>query len=154
MSAFSQKAPNLRCFLKRRLRNTAGRHCLADGQLSSLYAPLSSFSSFGAASVMMCCSVRSASSSAPSVLPEDRIGRKYNIISSILWTYKCSSYVRPDLYRFEARLEPSSTTARMPASLLVFPCLSLIPDATAKLIASSHHFTPPRQVLARLAPLV
>ena len=39
------------------------------------------------------------------MLPEDRIGRKYNIISSILWTYKCSSYVRPDLYRFEARLE-------------------------------------------------
>ena len=49
---------------------------------------------------------------------------------------------------------PSSTTARMPASLLVFPCLSLIPDATAKLIASSHHFTPPRQISTRLAPLV
>ena len=79
VSACTQKAPNLRfCFLKRRLTNTPRRHRLADGQLSSLYAPLPSFSSFGAASVMMCCSARPASSSAPSVLPEDRIGR--NII--------------------------------------------------------------------------
>ena len=54
------------------------RHHLADGPLSSLYAPSPSLSSFGAASVMMCCSARPASSSAPSVLPEDRIGR--NII--------------------------------------------------------------------------
>ena len=54
------------------------RHHLADGPLSSLYAPSRSLSSFGAASVMMGCSARPASSSAPSVLPEDRIGR--NII--------------------------------------------------------------------------
>ena len=47
---------------------------LADGPLSSLYAPSPSLSSFGAASVM-CCSARPASSSAPSELPEDRIGR-------------------------------------------------------------------------------
>ena len=54
------------------------RHVLADGLLSSLYAPSLSLSSFGAASVMMCCSARPASSSAPlrpSMLPEDRIGR-------------------------------------------------------------------------------
>ena len=54
------------------------RHHLADGPLSSLYAPSPSLSSFGAASVMMCCSARPAFSSAPSVLPEDRIDR--NII--------------------------------------------------------------------------
>ena len=54
------------------------RHHLADGPLSSLYAPSPSLSSFGAASVMMCCSARPASSRAPSVLPEDRVGR--NII--------------------------------------------------------------------------
>ena len=51
------------------------RHHLADGPLSSLYAPSPSLSSFGAASVIMCCSARPASSSAPFVLPEDRIGR-------------------------------------------------------------------------------
>ena len=36
------------------------RHHLADGPLSSLYAPSPSFSSIGAASVMMCCSARAA----------------------------------------------------------------------------------------------
>ena len=54
------------------------RHHLADGPLSSLYALSPSLSSFGAASAMMCCSARPASSSAPSVLPEHRIRR--NII--------------------------------------------------------------------------
>ena len=80
-------------FRKRRLTNTPRRHRLADGQLSSLYAPLPSFSSFGAASVMMCCSARPASSSAPSVLPEDRIGRTI-IHCLILWPYKFISYFR------------------------------------------------------------
>ena len=54
------------------------RHHLADGPLSSLYAPSPSLSSFGAASVMTCRSARPASSSGPCVLPEDRISR--NII--------------------------------------------------------------------------
>ena len=70
--------------------NTPGehhrRHRLADGPLSSLQAPSPSLSSFGAASVM-CCSARPASSRAPSVLPEDRIGRntpEYNIHCLIL----------------------------------------------------------------------
>ena len=44
------------------------RRHLADGLLSSLFAPSRSLSSFGSASVMMCCSARPASSSAPSVL--------------------------------------------------------------------------------------
>ena len=60
---------------------------------------------FGAASVMMCCSARPASSSAPSVLPDDQIGRKYNVSSSILLPYKRPSYFRPDLYQFEVSLE-------------------------------------------------
>ena len=64
-SACTQKAPNLlRCFLKRRLTNTSRRHRLADGQLSSLYPPSPSFSSFDAASVM-CCSAPPAPSSTP-----------------------------------------------------------------------------------------
>ena len=78
-SACPQKTPTLRGgFRKRRLTNTPRRHRLADGQLSPLYAPLPRFSSSGAASVMMCCSACPASSSAPSVLPEDRSGHKCN----------------------------------------------------------------------------
>ena len=66
-----------------------------------------------------------------------------------------------DLYRFEVRLELYGANARLavsppPASSLVlFLSLSFSsPDAPAKSMASSHDFTPPRQVLARLAPLV
>ena len=54
VSACLQKTPNLRDgFRKRRLTNTLRRHRLADGQLSSLYAPLPSFSSFGVACVKL-----------------------------------------------------------------------------------------------------
>ena len=84
VSTCPQKTPYLRGgFRKRRLMNTPRRHRLSNGQLSSLYVPLPSFSSFGAASVMMCFFARPASSSAPSVLPEDRIGRKDHKKSSI-----------------------------------------------------------------------
>ena len=41
-----------------------------------------------------------------------------------------------------------SKTARVPGRYFSPP------DATTKPMASSHHFTPPRQVSARLAPLV
>ena len=56
------------------------------------------------------------------------------------------------LYRFEVRLELYAANARLvvsPPSVSVSP-----PDATAKPMASSHRFTPPRQVSTRLAPLV
>ena len=56
MSGCTQKAPNLRfCFLKRLLTNTPRRHRLADGQLASPHPPSPSFSSFGSASVVLCC---------------------------------------------------------------------------------------------------
>ena len=67
------------------------RHHLADGPLSSLYAPSPSLSSFGAASVIMCCSARPASSSAPFVLPEDRIGRNSQFAKLSLYFGKCRS---------------------------------------------------------------
>ena len=51
------------------------RYRLADGPLSSLYAPSQSLSSFSAASVMMCCAPRPAYSSAPYVILEDWIAR-------------------------------------------------------------------------------
>ena len=57
--------PIIRCFFKRRLTNTPRRHRLADGELSTLYLPWRSFSSFGASSAMLCCSARPASSSTP-----------------------------------------------------------------------------------------
>ena len=60
------------------------RHHLADGPFSSLYAPSPSLSSCGAASVMMCCSARPASSSAPSVLPEDRV---------LIYTRRCCDHI-------------------------------------------------------------
>ena len=49
---------------------------LADGSSPHFTHPsLPTFSSFGAASMMMCCSARPTSSNAPSVLSADRIGR-------------------------------------------------------------------------------
>ena len=66
MATCTQNTPNLQCwFLKRRLTNTPRRHRLAGGQLSSLYPPSSSSSSFGPASVMMCSSARPAYSRTP-----------------------------------------------------------------------------------------
>ena len=72
--------PNLRGVVRRRrLTNTLRRHRLWRARIT-LRTP-QHFISFGAAStinVTMCCSARLASSSAPSVLAEDRIGRKYD----------------------------------------------------------------------------
>ena len=83
-SACPRKTPNLRCgFRKRRLKNTPQRHALPMASSHHFTHPHPSFSSFGVAPVMMCCSARPASSSEPirpSVVPEDRIGRKYNIV--------------------------------------------------------------------------
>ena len=119
------------------------RHHLADGPLSSLCSPLPSLSSFGAASVAMCCSARPASSSAPSVPPEDRIGRNIMyirpccdhlnvlhifdqtcIVSTLGWRFTTGPP-----YRFSSSLVPVSS-----------------PDANAKPMASSNHFTPLCQV--------
>ena len=57
-----------------------------------------------------------------------------------------------DLHRFEVRMELyDCANARVIVST---PSISVSPpDATAKPMASSHHFTPHRQVSARLAPL-
>ena len=118
-------------------------HHLSDGSLSALHAPSPSLSSFGAASVVMYCFARPASSSAPSVLPKDRIGRdiiyirpfcdhmkvlnifdQTCIVSTLGWR---STTGPPDL--FSSSLVPVSP-----------------PHATAKPMASSHHFTPLYQV--------
>ena len=117
----SENSEPTRCFSHMTPDEHPRRHHLADGPLSSLYAPSPDLSSFDAASVMMCCSARPASSSAPSMSP-----------------YKCP-YFRPDLYRFEVRLELNDGSALS----VVLTCLRLTPDATAKPTASVRHFTPP-----------
>ena len=120
------RAPNLRFFFSKRcLTNTSRRHSRADGELSSLYPSSPSFSSFGAACVMLCCSPTPASSGTP-LRPSvyyPRIGLVVNII-----------YIRTfcvhldDLYIFElvciVLKSGWHSTARMPrivVSPLVLP---------------------------------
>ena len=112
------------------------RHHLADGPLSSLYAPSPCLSSFGAASVMMWCSARPASSSAPSVLPKDRIGR------NIIYIRQCCDHINV-LHIFDQtcivlKLGWRSTTGP-PDLWSSSPVPGSPPDATAKPMASSHH---------------
>ena len=86
-------------------------------------------------------------------LPEYQSCRKYNVYSTIFDDLNVRHiFDQIDLYPFEVRLELYRANARiviMPPSLSFSP-----PDAPAKPLATSHHFTPPRQVSARLAPLV
>ena len=127
------------------------RHHLAGGPLSSLYAPSPSLSSFSAASVMMCCSARPASSSAPSVLPKDRISR------NIIYIRPCCDHINV-LHIFDqtgvALKLGWSSTMGPPDLRASSPVPGSPPDATAKLRASSHHVAFLCQVYARLAPLV
>ena len=151
MTAYSE-APNLRGgFRKMTPDEHPRRHRLADGPLSSLYAPSPSLSSFGAASVMMCCSARPTSSSALSVLPEDRIGR------NILCIRRCCDHINVlnifDQTCIVLKLGWRSTTGP-PDLWCSSPVSGSPPDTTAKPMASSHHFTPLCHVQARLAPLV
>ena len=68
---------------------------------------------------------RAAPWSARSVLHEDRITRKYYAYSYMLdHTYSSPSYCRPDLYRFEVRMELYDGPA-LPS--ILFLCLRLTP---------------------------
>ena len=118
------------------------RHQLSDGPFLWLCAPSPSLRSCDAASVVMCCSARPASSSAPSGLPEDRIGR--NII-----------YIRPFcdhinvLYIFDKPCIVSTLNWRSrtgPPDLFSSLVSVSLPDVSAKPMPSSHHFTPLWQV--------
>ena len=142
--ACTQKTPNLRrWFLQRRLTNTPRSHRLADGQLSSLYGPSPSFSSFGATSVMFCCSAPPACSSTP-LRPSVRYPSIGLVISIMYIQTFCenlnvlglvSCWSQAGVQRRESPPDRQSS----------FPVVSP-PDATAKPMASSHHFTPPCQV--------
>ena len=119
VSVCTQKTPNLRCsFLKRRPTNTPRRHRLADGQLSSFYPPSPSFSSFGAASVMLCCSAPPLCSRTP-LRPSVDYSSISRVENSTYVTTFCEHltvlYIvdQPDLYRFEIRLELHGANARL-----------------------------------------
>ena len=136
-------------FSRKRLTNTPRRHRLADGQLSSLfYPPSPSFGSFGAA-----CDVLLRSSclfertlTAVCALPE----YQSCLVNIICIQTFCDDlnihyiFDRTDLYRFEVNLRREDPPLRLSS----FPLYLSPPDATAKPMPSSHHFTPPRQVSA------
>ena len=95
-----QKTPNLRCrFRKRRLTNTTRRHRLAHGQLSSLYLPSLSFSSFGDACAMLCCSAPPACSGTPSrpseCYPSMYVCRKHKVYLDTSWLSEWTLNVPP-----------------------------------------------------------
>ena len=113
------------------------RHELADGPLSSLYAPSPSLNSFGAASEMMCCSACPASSRASSVLPEDRIGSIRNLASKRF----------PDGYSTGGcACVPAYSEDPNLRGCFHNPRLTNTPDATALPMAHSHHLKHPHQV--------
>ena len=107
----------LRCwYLKRRLAYTPRRHRLADGQLSSLYPPSPSFSSFGAAYVM-CCSTPPACSSTP-LRPSVHYPSVSLAVNIIYIQTFCENlhfvyiFDQADLDRVEVRLEFNGANAR------------------------------------------
>ena len=122
----------------------------------SLYPPSPSFSSFGAASVMLCCSPPPGSSSTP-FRPSVCYPSNSLVVTRVYIRIFCDHL--NVFYIFDPTCMVKSgwsSTVRMPAPRRQssFPVSLSSPDATAKPAASSHHFTPPRQVSARLAPLV
>ena len=103
------------------MTNTPRRHRLADGQLSSLYPPSPTFSSFGTTSVMLRCSASSDCSSTlfrPFVhYPSTRL------FLNIMCTQTFCEHLnvlyifdQTDLYRFEVRLELYCANARLVVS--------------------------------------
>ena len=132
--------------------NTPRPRRLADGQLSSLNPPSPSFSLFGAACVMLCCSPASSSTSLRPSLCYPSISLVVNV--NRIRIFCGHLHV---LYIFDSTYIGlwtgwSSTTRMSPLGVRP-PSLSS-PDATATPVAGFHHFTPHRHVSARLTPLV
>ena len=137
MSAGLHKTLNPQgCFRKRRLTNTPRRHRVADGQLSSSYAPLPCFSLFGAAS----CDVLFRSACLLERTVCATIGLVVNIISirrfcdqiNVLHIFDPTCIVLKLGWRYTTGPPDLFSSSLVPVSP---------PDATAKPMASSHHFT-------------
>ena len=140
VSACTQKTPNLRCsFLRRRLTITPQRHRLADDQLSSLYPSSPSFSSFGAASVVLCCSAHPACSSTP-LRPSAHYYPSISLVNvmciqtffdhlNVLFIFDQTGLycfeVRPELYGVNVRLVVSPLSLTPPSSR--WPALTTSP---------------------------
>ena len=111
-------------------RTPPERHRLADGQLSSPYPPSPSFSSFGAASVMLCCSAHLVCSSTP-LRPSVNYPSISLVVNIMYIQTFCehlnvlNNFDQTDLNRVEVRLELNGTNARR--SLILLPCLRLTP---------------------------
>ena len=124
--ACTQKTPNLRCrFLKRRLKNAPRRFRLAHGQLSSIYPPSPSFSSFDAASMMLCCSPLPASSSTP--LRPSLCYPSISLVVNIMFIIVFCGHLNV-IYIFDPNCivlkSGWSSTARMPRLVVSSPSLS------------------------------
>ena len=83
---------------------------------------LGTLTKFEPVSRRICGNVLFRSSCLPSVLPEDRIGRSILCIGPFCDCIKTPTYFRPDLYRFDVKLEVYDRPAR---SLLLLPCSRL-----------------------------
>ena len=116
------------------MTNTPRRYRLADGQILSLYPPSPSYSSFGAASVLLCCSAPPACSSIPLRLPVhypsiSLVVNKMCIIQIFCDHLNVYFFDQIDLCRFEVRSELYGANARL---VVIPPSLS-----------PSHTQTPP-----------
>ena len=108
-------------FLKQRLINTRCYHGLGDGQLTSVYRPSQSISSFSAASVMLCCSALPSCSSTP-LRPS--VGyTSIRLVVNIMCVKKIRDHPKDlycfdqkDSYRFEVRLEVYDSNVRVVVS--------------------------------------
>ena len=117
------EGPNpLSVFCERSLTRGRRRHHLDGRRHSPTYSPTPSLTSLGVASVVMCCSARPASLSAPSVPPEDRIVR--NIIH--IRRFCDPSYFQPDLSPTHSPTPPPS---QWPALTSLPPSAKFIPSA-------------------------
>ena len=139
MSACTQKTPNLRfCFLQRCLTNTTRRHHLPDGQLSSPYPPSPCSSSFGTASVMLCCFPHALSNTAlPTLFYEKSIVFKALELHPLFFSvvrgadslfHRPSSLPLSFLSSFVfSALPPFSFRASLPPPCVAFALLPFLP---------------------------
>ena len=110
-------------------------------------ALMKNFSSFGAASVMLCCSAPPACSSTP--LRPSVHYPSIMLVANIVCIQTFCDHInvlyifdQTGLYRFEVRLELYGANL---ASLLVLLPLLLTPRRHRQTMTSSHNFPPPRQ---------
>ena len=148
VSACTQKTPNLRCcFLKRRLTNNPRSQRLAGDQFSLLLLTLASFQLVCATAVILRCTAPPACSrtlTAVHALPEYQFCRKYSMYIQTFCDYLNVHYI----------FDQSSAGRMSASSLVLLTSLPLTPRRHRQVDGQLSPLYPPRQVSARLAPLV